>query len=62
MVVYRALLAVATLVLGAIVLFRMLGYGIRIETLPGIVLGAAMIALGTHRLRLIAFAMRRGAQ
>lgn len=53
MIAYRAVLAAATAVLGAIVTVRMLAYGIRIETLPGIVLGAAMIALGVHRLSLI---------
>lgn len=58
MIAYRALLAGATAVLGAIVTVRMLAYGIRIETLPGIVLGAAMIALGVHRLALILRARR----
>lgn len=58
MIAYRAFLAGATAVLGAIVMVRMLAFGIRIETLPGIVLGAAMIALGVHRLSLIVRARR----
>ncbi|MBV9232665.1 MAG: hypothetical protein JO030_01370 [Candidatus Eremiobacteraeota bacterium] len=52
----RALLSVAIVVCGGIVLaemfasMRMAG----IMVLPGTVLGAAMVALGTHRLLLIA--------
>jgi hypothetical protein len=45
---------------GIVVLVRVLAYGIRVETLPGIVLGAAMIALGVHRLSLIARLRRSG--
>jgi hypothetical protein len=40
--------------LGATILVRLLGYGLHLETVTGIVLGAAMIALGAHRLALIA--------
>ena len=58
MIAYRAFLAGATAVAGAVVMVRTLAYGIRIETLPGIVLGAAMIALGAHRLSLILRARR----
>lgn len=58
MIAYRAFLAGATAVLGAIVTVRMLAFGIRIETLPGIVLGGAMIGLGVHRLSLIVRARR----
>lgn len=58
MIAYRAFLAGAMTVLGAIVALRMLAFGIRIETLPGIVLGAAMIGLGVHRLSLIVRARR----
>lgn len=58
MIGYRAFLAAATIVLGSVVVVRTLPYGIRIETLPGIVLGVAMIALGVHRLSLIARARR----
>jgi hypothetical protein len=50
---YRGVLAVGMIVLGGIVLVRMLGFGVRLETLPGIVLGAAMLALGAHRISLI---------
>lgn len=58
MIAYRTFLAGATAVLGAIVTVRMLAFGIRIETLPGIVLGGALIALGVHRLSLIVRARR----
>lgn len=60
MIAYRAFLAGSMVVLGFVVTVRTLGYGIRIETLPGIVLGVAMMALGVHRLSLIVRA-RRGA-
>lgn len=46
-------------VVGAIVLVRVAAFGFRIETLPGLVLGAAMVALGVHRLTLIV-RLRRG--
>ncbi len=59
MIAYRAFLAGATAIVGAVVTVRMLAYGIRLETLPGIVLGAAMIGLGAHRLSLI---VRRSAR
>ena len=54
MIAYRTFVAAGMVVLGSIVMVRTLGFGIRIETLPGIVLGVAMIALGVHRLTLIA--------
>jgi hypothetical protein len=57
-IAYRAFLAGATAVLGTIVTVRTLAFGVRIETLPGIVLGIAMIALGVHRLSLIARSRR----
>jgi len=50
----RALLALAMIGLGLVILARMLvvaSAGIAI--VPGLVLGAAMIALGVHRLSLI---------
>jgi hypothetical protein len=50
----RMVLSVATIVLGIIVIARMLAFwsgGLAI--LPGLVLGAAMIALGVHRVMLI---------
>ncbi|MFY9738481.1 MAG: hypothetical protein WAK11_05440 [Candidatus Cybelea sp.] len=56
MLFFRGLLAVAILLCGIVILVRMaaaLPEG-RFAVLPGIVLGAAMIALGVHRLSLIA--------
>lgn len=53
MLVVRGVLAVALIVIGGVILVRMLEAGIRVEILPGVVLGAAMIALGVHRLSLI---------
>ncbi|MGA2760897.1 MAG: hypothetical protein ABSF08_11315 [Candidatus Cybelea sp.] len=56
MLFFRALLAVAMVVCGLVILVRMAlvlpagGFAI----LPGVVLGGAMIALGVHRLSLIA--------
>lgn len=46
----RTAIAAALIVIGAIILIDMLRYPIR-YTLTGIVLGAAMIALGVVRLR-----------
>ncbi|MBV8149524.1 MAG: hypothetical protein JO092_10565 [Candidatus Eremiobacteraeota bacterium] len=62
MIGYRAALAVGTIACGIVVLVRVLGYGLRIETLPGIVLGAALVALGVHRLSLIARLRRSNTQ
>lgn len=53
MLTLRAVLAVAMAACGGVILVRVGAYGIRVETLPGLVLGAAMIALGVHRLLLI---------
>ncbi|MHB8148351.1 MAG: hypothetical protein ACYDGM_13975 [Vulcanimicrobiaceae bacterium] len=53
MLFLRAVLAAAIAVVGAVVIVRMLGQGLRIEILPGVVLGVAMLALGAHRLSLI---------
>jgi hypothetical protein len=50
----RGLLAVATIVVGIVILARMLeSLRAGVAILPGVVLGAAMIALGAHRLSLI---------
>lgn len=55
MLILRALLSGAILLCGIVILTRMLesvregGFAI----LPGVVLGAAMIALGAHRLSLV---------
>lgn len=60
MLVARGVLAIAIIACGAVILARMLvelragGFAI----LPGIVLGAAMVALGAHRLSLLARARR----
>jgi hypothetical protein len=56
MLFFRALLAVAMVLCGLVILVRMaqaLPAG-RFAILPGVVLGLAMIALGVHRLSLIA--------
>ena len=53
MLTFRTLLSVAMIAVGAIVVSRMLAAGVRLEIVPGIVLGGAMIALGIHRLSLI---------
>ena len=56
MLFFRTLLAVAMVLCGLVILVRMaeaLPEG-RFAVLPGIVLGGAMIALGVHRLSLIA--------
>ncbi|HEY1882588.1 MAG TPA: hypothetical protein VGG51_06050 [Candidatus Cybelea sp.] len=56
MLLLRAVLAGAMILLGIVILVRMLvvlpmgGFAV----VPGVVLGVAMIALGVHRLRLIA--------
>jgi hypothetical protein len=56
---FRAVLAVATIVLGAVILVRMLGsFSSGFAIVPGVVLGAAMIALGAHRISLILRARR----
>ena len=48
-------------VIGTIILVRMLALGVRVEILPGVVLGGAMIALGVHRLSLILRVVRNRA-
>jgi hypothetical protein len=54
MLLLRGALAIGMAVCGAIVCVRVAAFGLRLETMPGIVLGAAMVALGLHRLSLIA--------
>jgi len=52
--VARALLAVAMTLCGVVIVARMLStWSAGFAILPGLVLGAAMIALGIHRLSLI---------
>jgi hypothetical protein len=51
----RSVLAVAMIACGAVILARMLAVaGAGFAILPGVVLGSAMIALGVHRMLLIA--------
>jgi RsiW-degrading membrane proteinase PrsW (M82 family) len=51
----RGLLAIAMILLGAVILARMLqAASSGPAILPGVVLGGAMIALGLHRIWLIA--------
>lgn len=50
MLVYRAIIAVALIVLGAYIIVRMMPFPIA-QSFTGIVLGIAMIALGVIRLR-----------
>jgi hypothetical protein len=56
MLLLRAVISVAMILCGLVILARMLAVlptG-RFAILPGVVLGAAMVALGIHRLGLIA--------
>ncbi len=53
MLIVRASIAVGFVVLGATILVRILAFGIRAETIAGLVLGIAMVALGVHRISLI---------
>jgi hypothetical protein len=55
MLVLRGLLAAGMIGCGIVVMARMVeSFHAGIAILPGLVLGAAMIALGVHRLSLIA--------
>ena len=56
--IVRLMLAALLVVVGATIVGRMLGFGLHPEILPGIVLGAAMIVLGVHRLSLILHIMK----
>ena len=59
MVRARAVLAAAMVLCGAVVVARMLAlWSAGFAIVPGVVLGAAMIALGLHRISLI-LRMRR---
>lgn len=53
MLVVRGVLAVALVVCGCVILVRVLALGLLAQSIPGIVLGLAMIALGVHRMSLI---------
>ena len=59
MIALRTVLALTMTVVGAVVFVRVAALGFHPESLPGLVLGVAMIALGVHRLTLIA-RLRRG--
>ncbi len=59
MLIVRAVLAVFMIALGLLILIEMLqSIHAGLAIVPGVVLAAAMIALGTHRLRLILRARR----
>lgn len=51
MLAFRSLIACAMVVAGAIIVVRMFAIGLSAAIVPGIVLGAAMIALGLYRLK-----------
>lgn len=52
---FKAVNAPLFVLLGVLVLWQVLRYaGLRLEALPGIALGAAMIALGVYRIAAIA--------
>jgi len=57
MIVVRALLAIAMMVVGGTIFVRMLPYGIA-QTFTGLVLGLAMIGLGAYRLHQIYYYRR----
>ncbi len=59
MLAVRTVLAIAMAVCGGVVIVRVAALGFRVESAPGLILGIAMIALGVHRLSLIA-GIRRG--
>jgi len=50
MIPVRVVFYVLYVALGAIILVRVLAYGVRMETITGIVLGGLLIALGAYRL------------
>ena len=47
----RAVLAIGMVVIGSVVIVRMLSFGVTTAIVPGIVLGAAMVALGLYRFK-----------
>jgi hypothetical protein len=52
-VTVRLILALLMVIVGATIVIRMLMVGFEWAVLPGVALGAAMIALGVHRTSLI---------
>ena len=59
MLALRTVLALALIVCGGVIVVRVAAIGLHVEIAPGLILGIAMIALGVHRLSLIA-GVRRG--
>ena len=49
----RTFLALAMIVIGCIIVMRMFSVGFNASIVPGLVLGAAMVALGLYRLKQI---------
>ena len=49
----RLILALLMVIVGATIVIRMMMVGFEWQVLPGVALGAAMIALGVHRTSLI---------
>lgn len=51
---FKAVNGILFTILGAAIFIRMLmGAGLRFESIPGLILGAAMCALGIHRTMLL---------
>ncbi len=47
---FRAVTSVLFVVFGAAIIYRVFGAaGLRVEAVPGLLLGVAMVALGVHR-------------
>jgi hypothetical protein len=53
MITLRIVLASLLVVVGCSIIVRMLGLGLHPEIFPGVLLGAAMVALGVHRIALV---------
>ena len=49
----RAVLAIAMVVIGSVVIVRLLSLGLTMSIVPGLVLGTAMVALGLYRFKQI---------
>lgn len=58
----RTALAAGMVVVGALLIVRMLSYGLNAGIAPGIILGALIMGLGLYRLRLISAARSGGAR
>ncbi|HVS46967.1 MAG TPA: hypothetical protein VMS32_09900 [Verrucomicrobiae bacterium] len=53
MIPLRFVLAVLLIGMGMVVLARVVSLGIHPEIFPGVILGAAILALGVHRMSLV---------